>query len=93
MDRHLGDFVQMMREVSVSAAHHIVNNDGIDLNAGYFWASVSKRSQHINAAARTNDRVLAVRAKYIGHRGGCRDQSSFPSCGTQVMRIDAHDGG
>src|SRR6185437_5583202 len=68
VDVDLGQIVQVIRVVGVSATHHVIDDNGIDLNASDVGTAVGDGSHHVHASARANNGEVSLRAQHIRER-------------------------
>ena len=89
---HFGQFIEVVGEVRIAAAHDVVRDDGIDFDAGDVPAAVGNGAQYIDSSARPYDGEVAPGAEYVGERRWCRHKVvAIP--GVPVVRVGIHDVG
>ena len=64
---------------------------GIDFDAGYAGTSIRHRPQHVDSAARPDDRELPVRPQNIGQRRWRRHQVFLPLGVVPARHLRVHD--
>ena len=90
---HIRTLIEMLRIVSVAAAHDRRGDDGVDLDPSDASASIRHGTKHVNAAARTDNRKVAMRPQNIGQsrRGG--HQILLPVGIVPLLHVRIHDVG
>src|SRR6185312_11949265 len=78
VDVDLGQIVQVIRVVGVSATHHVIDDNGIDLNASDVGTAVGDGSHHVHASARANNGEVSLRAQHIRERRRGGHQALLP---------------
>src|SRR5215469_11039926 len=78
VDVDLRPVIEMIRVVLVAAAHHVLDDDGIDLDGGHARAAAGDGAHDVDSAPGADNSELAVRPQHVCYGWGGGHQVLFP---------------